>query len=55
MNKKRLSEEILERKHKQIYHYIVDFSKEDLIVTALVRGKALEEVEQMTQSIVLVD
>lgn len=28
MNKKKLSEEILERKHKQIYNYLVDFGKE---------------------------
>lgn len=27
MNRKRLSDEILEKKHKQVYNYLVDFSK----------------------------
>lgn len=51
-NKKKIGDEILERKHKQLHYYLVDFNKVDDIVVTLVRGRALEEVEMMTQSIV---
>lgn len=53
INKKKLNQEILERKYKQIHNFLVDFSKNDHIITTLVKGKALAQVQQMAQSMVI--
>lgn len=46
---------MIDKKYKQIYHYIVDFGKDDLIIVTPMKGKALLEVGRMTQSIVNIE
>lgn len=45
---------MMERKYKQLYHYMVDFSKEEHICTVEVKGKALFPLELMAKSIVII-
>jgi len=52
INKKRIDNDLIYKKHKQIHNYIVDFGKEEYIIVTPVKGRALSEVESMSQSIV---
>lgn len=44
INKKKIDEQTITRKHKQTHNYIVDFNKEEQIITTVINGKALKEV-----------
>jgi hypothetical protein len=54
INHQKIDDEVISRKYKHTHHFIVDFDRPEDIVTTQIIGKALAEVERMTQSIVRV-
>lgn len=52
VNKKKINEDLLSKKHKLIHFFIVDTNREDSYEAILVKGKALESLEKMSQSLV---
>jgi hypothetical protein len=44
INRQKINEEVVSRKHKQIQNYIVDFDRPENTVTTQIIGKALAEV-----------
>ena len=51
-SKVKINQELLSKKNNLNHHFIIDFNREESYEKVLIKGKALHEVEIMTQSLV---